>query len=913
MARLPQPGGDSGNWGTILNDYLTQALKPDGTLKDDIVTSASIAPDAVDAVSIANGTISEALLDTNVQTKLNNVGSGGVSDGTISTAKLQDGAVTDSKVSASAAIAQSKIANLTTDLAGKSNTSHTHVAATITDSTPTGRSILTAADASAVRTVIGAGTSNLAIGLTSATAKAGDYVPSKAEVGLSNVDNTSDATKNSAAATLTNKTISGANNTLSSIPQSAVTSLTTDIAGKVDTTRTITGATSLTGGGDLTANRTISLVNDSATPGNSMYYGTNGSGAKGYYTLTAGGSASYPNSSGTATIVPRPQVFDVRDYGAAGDGIANDTAEIQAAIDAAASAGGGVVFFPAGTYLVTPMSSPALAVTSNNITLQGSGNQNTILKKTTNGVLLAMSGPSTSASTGGSTHVRWCHINDLKLEGNNMTGAALQLYYTGVCTFNNLWIAGNKDIGIDCVEFWDSRFYNLAMESNGSTTADTYTPNVYLRNSSASSGFGYSADNCNQIHFVGCRWEAFSNGAVGIEAGINNTNSPNGIYFKNCKMESSGLKGGPILKVTSACTHIYVDGLYIYAGNFAAGYSTPIVPIYWTAKLSSLESVMIANVGGVSTISSAIQTFTSGTSIQTLRNIVGRYTTAPTTAHVEFIAGGTGGDWSIEDVYSTNGTQFAGAAMPANFAGGNPIRQVAGVVSDASFTTTPLNGTLAYDTTNEQLYARSAGSWRKTVSPQNVGIGWYPSGYIAGQYYFCNSPGNAVTSNLLGNGTLRVSPMIVTRNQTPSTFFAEFTAAGDAASLLRIVIYADDGSGRPGTLVADVGSISTGTGNAGTVATAGTPGTYEVANTALLTPGIYWVGGIVQGVTTTQPTIRIIAASAVQSSIPIGTTLPAAGATIGGYTMTGQTGVPAGTFTISAQSASVPRLGFKAS
>lgn len=43
-------------------------------------------------------------------------------------------------------------------------------------------------------------------------AQSGDYT--KAQVGLGNVDNTSDATKNSATATLTNKTINGANNTL---------------------------------------------------------------------------------------------------------------------------------------------------------------------------------------------------------------------------------------------------------------------------------------------------------------------------------------------------------------------------------------------------------------------------------------------------------------------------------------------------------------------------------------------------------------------------------------------------------------------------------------------------------------------------------------------------------------------------
>ena len=43
--------------------------------------------------------------------------------------------------------------------------------------------------------------------------------------------------------------------------------------------------------------------------------------------------------------------FDVRKYGATGDGKTLDTGSVNAAIDAAAAAGGGVVVFPAGTYL----------------------------------------------------------------------------------------------------------------------------------------------------------------------------------------------------------------------------------------------------------------------------------------------------------------------------------------------------------------------------------------------------------------------------------------------------------------------------------------------------------------------------------------------------------------------------------
>lgn len=52
----------------------------------------------------------------------------------------------------------------------------------ITDGTTIGRNLFKAADAPAIRTLIGAGTSSLVIGTTNTTAKAGDYVPAWSEI-----------------------------------------------------------------------------------------------------------------------------------------------------------------------------------------------------------------------------------------------------------------------------------------------------------------------------------------------------------------------------------------------------------------------------------------------------------------------------------------------------------------------------------------------------------------------------------------------------------------------------------------------------------------------------------------------------------------------------------------------------------
>ncbi len=116
----------------------------------------------------------------------------------------------------------------------------------------------------------------------------------KADVGLGNVDNTSDATKNSATATLTNKTMSGASNTFSNIPNSAITGL---------------------GSLALASSVTASQISDATTAGRNMITAANvaaqtalldtfTSGAKGLVPASGGGTTNFLRADGTFAAPP---------------------------------------------------------------------------------------------------------------------------------------------------------------------------------------------------------------------------------------------------------------------------------------------------------------------------------------------------------------------------------------------------------------------------------------------------------------------------------------------------------------------------------------------------------------------------------------------------------------------------------
>lgn len=118
MARLPVPGNDEGTWGDILNDFLSTQHNSDGThsLNLNDLTNVNTTGASSGQVLKFNGTAWVAGTDLSGS---GDPALGGDLTGTASNAQIATGSIVDADVSATAAIAQSKINNLTADLAGK--------------------------------------------------------------------------------------------------------------------------------------------------------------------------------------------------------------------------------------------------------------------------------------------------------------------------------------------------------------------------------------------------------------------------------------------------------------------------------------------------------------------------------------------------------------------------------------------------------------------------------------------------------------------------------------------------------------------------------------------------------------------------------------------------------------------------
>lgn len=122
-----------------------------------------------------------------------------------------------------------------------------------------------------------------------------------------------------------------------------------------------------------------------------------------------------------ANPIPATMALSVTDYGAVCDGVADDTAEIQAAVDAAETAGGGNVFFPGGTCLIS-----APIVISSDTTLFGEGSVSIIKAATgfTGNYMLVNESYSAGADT--NITIRNLHVDGSKASVASIAGISFQ-------------------------------------------------------------------------------------------------------------------------------------------------------------------------------------------------------------------------------------------------------------------------------------------------------------------------------------------------------------------------------------------------------------------------------------------------------------------------------------------------------
>ena len=125
-------------------------------------------------------------------------------------------------------------------------------------------------DAAAARTAIGAGTSSIVVGTGAGDAKAGNYQPTAANISDSTTTGRALLTAADAAAARTTLALGTAATTASTAYATTAQGAKADTA--VQPARTITAGTGLTGGGDLSANRTLAVAygttSTTATVGN---------------------------------------------------------------------------------------------------------------------------------------------------------------------------------------------------------------------------------------------------------------------------------------------------------------------------------------------------------------------------------------------------------------------------------------------------------------------------------------------------------------------------------------------------------------------------------------------------------------------------------------------------------------------
>lgn len=255
--------------------------------------------------------------------------------------------------------------------------------------------------------------------------------------------------------------------------------------------------------------------------------------------LTAGGLPALDNLA--TKIMPVANVKHP-DYGAAGDGSTDDTAAIQAAIDAIEGEGGGIVWIPEGVYKVNTTLQIG-AVTGNTI-LTGAGKGATILKTShiSNDILQLGDGSTTRddisvrdiAFDSSVTRTGGAAISLDKVEKTSVDSVRFINQYDNIST-----AASNSTIHINNLTITDT----VATNGTGITLShgnDYYIDTLVMNTSGSDPKAGIFMDNVSDVFITDTHILNSGNG-IYIEPGANQT--VDDIFIRDSEINSCDSNG----------------------------------------------------------------------------------------------------------------------------------------------------------------------------------------------------------------------------------------------------------------------------------------------------------------------------------------------------------------------------------
>jgi polygalacturonase len=228
-------------------------------------------------------------------------------------------------------------------------------------------------------------------------------------------------------------------------------------------------------------------------------------------------------------------VVSVKDFGAVGDGVANDTAAIQAALDASSR-----VYLPAGTYLVY-----TLFLNSNQYFF-GDGSVST-LKRFDNSVgnsatpANSMYILATHAFSGGTSNPadnkRNIYVGNMKLDGR---GSEVGFGYQAFS--HNMTINATSDMVLENVTFYDFRGDGCYVGSGTTGGIERHNQNLTFRgctfkNPTKNNRNGLSVIDCDDILVDSCLFDTIGNTSLSSSVGgIDFEPNANTAIYRNVKI-----------------------------------------------------------------------------------------------------------------------------------------------------------------------------------------------------------------------------------------------------------------------------------------------------------------------------------------------------------------------------------------